>query len=184
MFERETVTLTRDCEVTVVPAGHKVMLSQGAVVTITQTLGGTFSVVTDQGFMARVEARDADALGKPAEPESPSAPAAVPADKAELEQQVWDQLRSVYDPEIPVNIVDLGLVYVCRVEPDDGGYRAEVHMTMTAPGCGMGDVLSEDARARILSLPGVTEADVRIVWEPVWDQGRMSDAARLQLGMD
>jgi len=184
-MERETVTLTRDVEVTVVPAGHRVMLPEGSLVTITQTLGGTFSVISDQGFMARVEARDADALGKEPPPaEEPPAAHDAPADRAALEARVWDQLRTVYDPEIPVNIVDLGLVYVCKVEPENGGYRAEVHMTMTAPGCGMGDVLSEDARAKILALPGIADADVRIVWEPVWDQGRMSDAARLQLGMD
>ncbi|NNF05274.1 MAG: DUF59 domain-containing protein, partial [Candidatus Eisenbacteria bacterium] len=139
MVQHETVTVVRDCDATVVPAGTKVVIPEGTEVTITQTLGGSYSVITDRGFMARVEAVDADALGKEAAPETPkTAPVEQVTDPETMETLVWDQLRSVYDPEIPVNIVDLGLVYKCDVAEADDGYRVEVEMTMTAPGCGMG----------------------------------------------
>lgn len=185
MQTRETVVLTRDCEATVVPAGNKVLVPEGTSVTITQTLGGSFTVITDRGLLARVEARDADALGK----EAPSAAdgaedATGTCTPEEVERRVWEQLRTVYDPEIPVNVVDLGLIYDCRVVAGEEGCRVEVDMTMTAPGCGMGDVLKEDAEVKIRAVPGVRAALVDIVWEPPWDRSRMSEAARLQLGME
>jgi probable FeS assembly SUF system protein SufT len=185
MFTREDVILKRDCEATVVPAGNKVLIPEGAQVTITQTLGGSFSVITDRGFMARIESADADALGKEPPVEKPASAPTAPTDREGVEQAVWDRLRGVYDPEIPVNIVDLGLVYLCKVEPlEGGGFGVQVQMTMTAPGCGMGDVLREDALSRINTVPGVERAEAEVVWEPVWEQSMMSDAARLQLGMD
>jgi len=150
-------------------------------VTITQTLGGNFTILTEIGLMARIDAGDADALGKE-KPASPEAPAggAGPVDDAKL----WDILKSVYDPEIPANIVDLGLVYECRVEPlPGGGSKATVKFTMTAPGCGMGDVLAADIRSRIANLPGVKEVDAEVVFDPPWTPDRMSEAAKLQLGM-
>jgi len=180
----ETLRLLRDCEATAVPEGRKVLIPEGAEVTLTQTLGGSFSVITDRGFMARIENGDADALGK--EPlESAVAVSGPPTDRAGVEAAVWEVLRTVYDPEIPVNVVDLGLVYVCRVTGEDPGpYRVEIEMTMTAPGCGMGEVIREDAFSKVHSLPGVGEAEIEFVWEPLWNQSMMSEAARLQLGMD
>lgn len=181
--DRETTVITRDCDATQIPSGYKVSLPAGSNVTVTQVLGGNFTVMTDYGYLVRIDDKDADALGEKyvaAVKERAAAPAAEgPFD----ENKVWDQLRTVYDPEIPVNIVDLGLVYLCHASPrPDGGHRVEIHMSMTAPGCGMGDVLKEDVRNKVMTVPGVKEADVQVVWEPPWDQSRMSEAARLQLG--
>ena len=145
---------------------------------ITQSLGGQFTVTTDEGALLRIDDKDADALGER------SAPAQAPASEGEFdEQQVWEQLRTVFDPEIPVNLVDLGLIYHCQAVPlPEGGHRVEIKMSMTAPGCGMGDVLKEDVQRKIQGVPGVREVDVEVVWDPPWDASRMSDAARLQLG--
>ena len=147
---------------------------------ITQSLGGQFTVTTDEGALLRIADKDADALGERA------ATAAVPAPAVEGafdEQQVWEQLRTVFDPEIPVNLVDLGLIYQCQAAPTpEGGQRVEIKMSMTAPGCGMGDVLKEDVRRKVQGVPGVREVDVEVVWDPPWDASRMSEAARLQLG--
>lgn len=185
-MSRETVTVTRDVEAVVVPAGDRILIPEGVEVTITQSLGGTFTVITPHGYMARVDGKDADALGK-----DPMPGAAVSAtgpkpgaasDVGEVETQVWDALRQVYDPEIPINIVDLGLIYECKLVSDDGGVKVEIQMTMTAPGCGMGDVLRAEAESRIRDIPGVTGVQAEIVWDPPWDQSRMSEAARLELG--
>jgi probable FeS assembly SUF system protein SufT len=174
------VVLTRDCEATRIPSGSKVVLPGGTRVAITQSLGGHFTVTTDEGALLRIADKDADALGERA------ATAAVPAPPVEGvfdEQQVWEQLRTVFDPEIPVNLVDLGLIYQCQAAPTpEGGQRVEIKMSMTAPGCGMGDVLKEDVRRKVQGVPGVREVDVEVVWDPPWDASRMSDAARLQLG--
>ena len=182
----ETVTLARDVEATAIPAGNKVFVPEGTPVTITQTLGGSFTVTTDYGFLVRIEARDADALGKEVPADAPQASTAgMPSTPADLRLRVEDQLRTVYDPEIPVNIVDLGLIYRLDVVGGDAGpWDVEIDMSMTAPGCGMGDVLKADAENKVRELTGVREARVEIVWDPPWDQSRMSDAARLQLGMD
>ena len=177
----KTVTVTRDVEATMIPAGTPVAIPAGTEVTITQALGGTYTVMAP-GIMARIEGRNADALGL----------AATPApDKARLENAapvdvdaVWEALKSCYDPEIPVNIVDLGLVYDVQVSPEpEGGSRVDVKMTLTAPGCGMGGVIAGDAEQKIRELPGVSDARVEVVWDPVWNQSMMSDAARLQLGL-
>ena len=174
------VVLERDCEATRIPSGSKVVLPAGTRVAITQSLGGQFTVTTDEGALLRIAGKDADALGERA------ATAAVPAPAVEGafdEQQVWEQLRTVFDPEIPVNLVDLGLIYQCQAAPTpEGGQRVEIKMSMTAPGCGMGDVLKEDVRRKVQGVPGVREVDVEVVWDPPWDASRMSDAARLQLG--
>jgi probable FeS assembly SUF system protein SufT len=155
-----------------------VVLPAGIRVTITQTLGGHFTVTTEDGALLRIADKDADALGAQA--------AASPAPMVEgpfEEERVWEQLRTVFDPEIPVNLVDLGLIYRCQAVPlPEGGQRVEIAMSMTAPGCGMGDVLKEDVRRKVQSVPGVREVEVEVVWDPPWDAGRMSDAARLQLG--
>jgi probable FeS assembly SUF system protein SufT len=171
--------LKRDCVATLVPSGSEVVLSRGEGVTMAQALGNSFTVETERG-LARIESRDADALGIEV---ADAAEEPISAGPFSLERVV-DQLRTVFDPEIPVNVVDLGLIYGCDAqELPEGGQRVEIRMSMTAPGCGMGDVLREDARAKILTLPGVAEVDVEIVWDPPWDSSRMSDAARLHFGM-
>ena len=172
------IDLTRDCQATLIPGGQKMTLSQGDSVVVTQALGGSFTVSTMSGYLARIDAIDADALGLDGEP-------AEPEETGPFElQRVIETLKTVFDPEIPVNVVDLGLIYVCEAHPlADGGHRVEIKMSMTAPGCGMGDVLKVDARTKLLALAGVTEVDIEIVWEPPWDSSRMSEAAQLQLGM-
>ena len=178
------IYLTRDCAATRIPVGQKLTLSQGDCVVVTQALGGSFTVRTDMGHLARIDAHDADALGLELGHEGePANEEPVDAGPFEL-QQVIEALKTVFDPEIPVNVVDLGLIYVCEAHPlADGGHRVEIKMSMTAPGCGMGDVLKGDARTKLLALAGVTEVDIEIVWEPPWDASRMSEAAQLQLGM-
>lgn len=173
------IELRRDCAATLIPRGEPVRLARGEQVLLTQALGGSFTVRTAQGQLARIAGGDADALGL--ETTQPSQPAA--SDVFDI-QQVLDALRTVYDPEIPVNVVDLGLIYRCQAQPlQGGGQRVAIAMSMTAPGCGMGEVLREEARAKVLALPGVAEVDIELVWDPPWDQSRMSEAARLQLGL-
>jgi probable FeS assembly SUF system protein SufT len=169
--------LTRDCPATEVPSGALHILAAGTPVYITQSLGGSFTVSTGYGQMMRIDARDADALGLPV-PES-AQPSAEFSEKL-----VWDQLRTVFDPEIPVNIVDLGLVYACNIRPVDEGNIIDINMTMTAPGCGMGDVLKADVHRKLSPLPTVKEVNVQIVFDPPWSTKLMSEASRLQLGLD
>ena len=174
------IYLTRDCEATLIPGGQKMTLSQGDCVVVTQALGGSFTVRTDMGHLTRIDAHDADALDLEGEQANEEPLEAWPFEL----QRVIETLKTVFDPEIPVNVVDLGLIYVCEAHPlADGGHRVEIKMSMTAPGCGMGDVLKGDARTKVLALAGVTEVDIEIVWEPPWDASRMSEAAQLQLGM-
>lgn len=176
----ETVVLTRDVVAVLIPAGTKVELPEGASATITQALGGSFTVHL-QGHLFRVDGKDADALGKQvvAGPD-----VAADAGDEEIEKAVWAQLKTCYDPEIPVDIVELGLVYECRVEKlDDGHRKAVVRMTLTAPGCGMGDVLVNDVKTKVVQVPTVTEADVQLTFDPPWSREMMSEAAQLQVGM-
>jgi probable FeS assembly SUF system protein SufT len=176
----ETITLTRDVVAILIPAGTKVELPEGAQATLTQALGGSYTVQVE-GHLFRIEGKDADAIGmqaaaKPAVPEN--------ASDADIEKAVLEQLRLCYDPEIPINIVELGLVYESRVEHlPDGRRKAVIRMTLTAPGCGMGDILVQDARSKVLEIPSVAEADVQLVFDPPWSQERMSEAARLQAGL-
>ena len=185
MRESEPISLTRDVEVVEIPAGTRSVLPAGSHVLVTQTLGGNYTVMTVDGYLFRIDGRDADSLGKDVRPVDPRLEAKdegsdVPVD----ESLVQDQLRTVYDPEIPVNIVDLGLVYRCEiVKRPEGGHRVEVDMTMTAPGCGMGEYLKQDVEEKLLAVPGVKDVAINIVWEPLWDREMMSEAARLQLGM-
>jgi probable FeS assembly SUF system protein SufT len=181
----QPIELTRDCAATLIPGGERLQLRRGERVVVTQALGGSFTVQIARGRLARIAAADTDALGLDASqgglPQASGQPAASGAFDI---QQVLDRLRTVYDPEIPVNVVDLGLIYQCQAQPlEGGGQRIEIKMSMTAPGCGMGEVLKEDARAKVQTIPGVTEVEVEIVWEPPWDQSRMSEAALLQLGL-
>lgn len=186
MKTSEEVSVTRDVEAVVIPAGNRILLLEGETVTITQAMGGGYTVTTPQGFLARIDGKDADALGKevvvsPGGSEVSGAGTA-PRSRKEMEERVWDALRTIYDPEIPVNIVDLGLIYQCVVEEGERGPRVDIEMTMTAPGCGMGDILRAEAEEKIRGIPGVAEVRVDIVWDPPWDQSRMSEAARLELG--
>jgi probable FeS assembly SUF system protein SufT len=180
MHPGEIINLTRDCAATEIPSGTPHVLPSGAKVRITQSLGGSYTVLTEMGYMVRIDAKDADALGL-----TPAAPAAEPAAPQEFsEKLIWDQLRTVYDPEIPVNVVDLGLIYECKVSPVDDGNRIEIQMTMTAPGCGMADVLKADIQRRLATLPTVKGLQVDVVFDPPWNPTRMTEAARLQLGLD
>jgi len=177
----QTHRLTRDCRATVIPAGDVVTLPEGTEVAITQALGGNITVRTDQGLM-QLSRSDADAISG----YTPLSDAAASSATEEFsEQAVWDALKTCFDPEIPVNIVDLGLIYDMSIEPDPaGGNRVEVKMTLTAPGCGMGPVIAEDARGKIEALPSVNSAKVHIVWDPVWSPQMISDAGRKKLGLE
>ncbi len=179
--ERMPIALKRSCVATVIPQGGKMPLAAGEQVTVMQALGGTFTVRTDCGALVRIDGSDADALGLEA---PPLVDEAIPGNAGVFDiRQVMERLKTVFDPEIPVNIVDLGLIYLCEATPlPDGGHRVDIEMSMTAPGCGMGDVLKEDVRARVQTIPGIALVNVDIVWDPPWDAGRMSEVARLQLG--
>lgn len=182
MHENTEFTLSRDVEAIQIPSGTTTTIPQGTPGVITQALGGTYTIATYQG-LARVAEKDADALGL----EKPAA-AANGAEKSSSgevdEKMVWDQLRQCYDPEIPVNIVDLGLVYDCTLtKRPEGGTKVDVKMTLTAPGCGMGPAIAYDAQSKILTIDGVDEADVQLVWDPPWNQSMISEAGRMKLGM-
>jgi len=178
MHSREPITLTRACEATEIPSGRPDRLEAGTRVTLLQSLGGSYTVMSAAGYMLRIDAQDADALGLTAAPSPETAPAEF------SEKLVWDQLRTVYDPEIPVNIVDLGLIYACEITPAGDAHKIDIKMSMTAPGCGMGDVLKADIERKLMNLPSVQEVHAEVVFEPPWHQGLMSEAARLQLGLD
>jgi probable FeS assembly SUF system protein SufT len=180
MVTREPRTLSRDVEVAAIPYGDRLTLTAGTTIYVTQALGGSYTAMTDHGYLVRVEGTDADAIG-----EQPTKPmTAEDVAGRSVEEVAWDQLKTVFDPEIPVNIVDLGLVYKCAVDPsEDGANKISVQFTLTAPGCGMGDFLREDVRQKLLSIPGVAEAEVEVVLDPPWDHSMMSDGARLQLGL-
>jgi probable FeS assembly SUF system protein SufT len=176
----EPIRFERDCDAVMVPQGDRVTLPAGQVGYITQALGGSFTLYVD-GNLFRIAGSDADALGK--EPPAALELAADAAD-ADVEKLVWQQLRTCFDPEIPINIVELGLVYDCDLERlDDGRRKVNVRMTLTAPGCGMGEILVDDVRTKIEMIPTVAEADVDLVFDPPWNQNMMSEAARLETGM-
>jgi probable FeS assembly SUF system protein SufT len=182
MTHRE-ITLTRDCKVILIPSGEESLLVAGSPVVITQSLGGTYTVATQTG-LARVAEADADALGLEVVVAPAAAPVASGAGGEVKEDDVWAQLKNVYDPEIPVNIVDLGLVYdLILGQSEAGGTTVKVKMTLTAPGCGMGPTIAADARSRILTVPGVESAEVELVWSPAWNQGMISEAGRMKLGL-
>ena len=180
-----SVELTRDCDAVQIPAGSPATLRAGTPVDITQTLGGSYTVHT-MGGLYRISSKDADALGLRPEPiGSNSAPQTESVSPDDLEKLVWDTLKTCYDPEIPVNIVDLGLIYDMHLEQQaSGGYVIGVKMTLTAPGCGMGTVIAGDAQQKLLTLPGVQGADVEIVWDPPWHQSMIAADGRRILGLD
>lgn len=176
--------LPDDCAVTLIPSGMTAILHAGDEIVVTQALGGSVTVQTPTGHLARIEARDLrrlgleDLLGEPEEDKG-----ADPNGEFSMDA-VTEQLRTVFDPEIPINIVDLGLIYRCDVIPEEGGgNRISIDMTMTAPGCGMGDILAEDVKAKLLRLPGIAHVEVIIVFDPPWGMEKMSEAAKIQLGL-
>ncbi|HUR57679.1 MAG TPA: putative Fe-S cluster assembly protein SufT [Opitutaceae bacterium] len=178
----QTHTLERECQATLIPAGDVVTLPQGTEVYIAQTLGGNVTVRTDRGLF-RIAREDAGAIGGYV---ASATPEEVPAaNGAFSEQSVWDALKTCFDPEIPVNIVDLGLIYDLAIEPQaEGKHSVEVKMTLTAPGCGMGPVIAEDARQKIAALPTVESAKVHIVWDPQWTPQMISEEGRKKLGLE
>ncbi len=163
MNMREEIVVSRNVEAIMIPSGERVLVPEGAHATITQSLGGSYTLITDRGLMVRISGKEVEAIGKTPENGAQSEEAAAPATKEELEQLVWDQLKTCYDPEIPVNIVDLGLVYLCELEPNGDGLT--------------------DVKTKIETLPGVKNAEVEVVFDPVWDRSMMSEAAKLQLGL-
>lgn len=178
---REEITVSRDCKAIQIPSGYEVNLRAGLKATIVQSLGGAYTLITEDGMMVRVSGENVTAIGKEAEAVQQTEGEVTPES---LEKMVWDQLKTCYDPEIPVNIVDLGLVYLCDVQPaEGGGFKILIKMTLTAPGCGMGPVLAADVNSKVRSLPGVKDTDVQVVFDPVWDRSMMTEAAKLQLGL-
>jgi probable FeS assembly SUF system protein SufT len=179
MQMHKEVTTTRDVEAREIPSGTKLSIPEGTPLAITQSLGGSYTVITPYGSLARIDGKDGDAIGQEV-----VASAGAAAEGKTTEELAWEELKTCYDPEIPVNIVDLGLVYKCEVTTlPDGGKRVEVRFTLTAPGCGMGDVLKEDIRGKLLALPDVREAEVQVMFDPPWNMSMMSEAAKLQLGL-
>ena len=180
----EPITLRRDCQVVAVPAGHTLMLPQGTEVMITQSLGGSYTLlVPSYGGLFRLSNRDADAIGREPLPPETSAPSGDALSGEALEREVWQALKTCFDPEIPVNIVDLGLIYELQISPLSDGSRIDVKMTLTAQGCGMGTSIAADARNKLLDLPGVVEADVLVVWDPPWTPDKISPQGRVLLGI-
>ncbi len=179
MATSDPIELTRDCEAIAVPSGLRQTLPKGTPVRIVQTRGGAFTVSNTLHAIFRIDGTDADALGL-APPSS-----ITPQPEGPLtDQMIWNALKTVYDPELPVNVVDLGLIYSCAVTSVASGKSIAVRMAMTSPGCGMSNVLKADVETRLLRLPEVTEVQVEVVFDPPWSQARMSESARLQLGMD
>lgn len=183
MYEKdsETVTLRRDCPAVAVPQGVEMKLPQGTIGSLVQALGGSFTVYV-RGKMFRIAGEDADALGKKPPPPMPGLPPG--ASDEDLKRLVWEQMKTCFDPEIPVNVVDLGLIYDCRIEKQgDDSHEVFVEMTLTVPSCGMGDVLARDVKRRVELIPSVTTAHVKLVFDPPWTRERMSDLARLATGL-
>ncbi len=182
MHENTEFTTSREIEAVQIPIGTKITIPEGTPGVITQALGGSFTIATNFG-LTRVDEKDADAIGLEKRETQP-APSSNGAAAEVSEEDVWNQLKQCYDPEIPVNIVDLGLVYDCTMtKSENGATRVDVKMTLTAPGCGMGPMIASDAQSKILTIDGVDEAEVQLVWDPPWNQNMISEAGRMKLGM-
>jgi len=179
--ESELITIGRDCDAILIPSGDPIKLVRGTQVRITQALGGDYTLFVN-GNLVKISGADADAIGKEAVKEKKTTIEHKPGEPVE-EEQVWEQLRTVYDPEIPVNIVELGLVYDLNIKNDDTGSIVHIKMTLTAPGCGMGPAIAMDAETKIRNIRDVKDVQIEIVWEPLWDREMMTDEAKLQLGM-
>ncbi len=179
-FSEELIPLSRDCEATLIPFGNAITLKEGDQVRITQALGGSYTVMA-RGSLFRIEGKDADAIGKEVIEKN--------ADEKDItgnasESAIWDVLKTCYDPEIPVNMVDLGLIYSCELtESKNGGSSVDIKMTLTAPGCGMGPMMVDEVKAKVSGVNGVRDVSVELVWDPPWTQDMISEAARLDLGM-
>lgn len=183
---REPVLVQRTVEATLIPSGERVSLTPGVYVIVQQVMDGNFTVMTERGGLARIEGKDADALGGAyVELARKAAEARAVRQEGPFDAaKVWDELRTVYDPEIPANVVDLGLIYLVAAEPHpEGGHRVNIQMTLTAPACGVGPMIIDDVQKKVQALPGVRQAAVELVFEPPWDQSRMSESARLALGL-
>ena len=184
MSSEKSVTVKRDCSVVMIPSGEITTLPAGSAVWVTQSLGGAYTVMTDRGYMARIDGSDGDAIGMAQVAEVKQNESTTVDNVEAVEKRVWDQLRSCFDPEIPVNIVDLGLIYHCAVTPlSAGDYNVTVRFTLTAQGCGMGQFLKTDIQRKLLSVTGVRQADIEIVWDPPWNQNMISEAAKQELGI-
>jgi len=184
MAERKGVTLNREVEATLIPSGEKVNVEAGTHVMITQSLGGTFTVSTDRGMLLSIKGQDADALGK--KPEDAGGLTASDLASQPVDKLVWKQLRTCFNPEIPHNIVDLGLIYDCKITPFAGSEtdkQVDIKMTLTAPGCGMGDWLAQDVQNKVLQVPTVKRVNVAIVFDPPWDRTKISDALRREMNL-
>jgi probable FeS assembly SUF system protein SufT len=187
-MRKEPTLLVRGCEATQIPSGQKVRLDQDECVIPTQVAEGNVTVMTGLGFLARIEARDAGALGPEYEELATKAAREAEARARRADgpfelAKVWEELRTVYDPEIPADIVELGLVYGVAAEPVEVGHKVLVTMTLTAPACGVGPMMVDEVKGKVSKLPGVSDVSVDLVFEPPWDPSRMSEAARLELGM-
>jgi len=178
----EEIKLSREVTAVQIPSGDSMTLPSGTAVFITQRLGGTYTVATSQG-LARISSQDADALGVDPDEEKKKHEDSVKLKDAPLEEQVWAQLKGVYDPEIPVDIVNLGLVYDCEIQQQGDKKVVQVKMTLTAPGCGMGPVIAADAQAKIMTIDGLDEANVELVWDPAWNQDMITEEGKMKLGM-
>jgi probable FeS assembly SUF system protein SufT len=184
-MENTEKILTRDCEAIRIPSGETFTIAAGSRVQITQALGGSYTIALLEGFggLARVTEANADALGLEVVAKEEAAAPSGPAPKVD-EKVLWDQLKTCYDPEIPVNIVDLGLVYDCVIEQEESQpAKVQVKMTLTAPGCGMGPTIAAEARGKIMAVPGVGDASVDLVWDPPWSQTMISEAGKMKLGL-
>ncbi|BDS08777.1 putative Fe-S cluster assembly protein SufT [Oceaniferula spumae] len=179
-MQTEIIT-NREVNAVQIPSGDPFTLPAGTAVIITQTLGGSYTVATQSG-LARISSDDADALGIDPNEKETSSGESLP-DDASQEDKVWHQLKQVFDPEIPVDIVNLGLVYDCTIAEEDGKTAVNIKMTLTAPGCGMGPVIAADAQARVMTVDGIDEANVDLVWDPAWNQDMISEEGRMKLGM-
>jgi probable FeS assembly SUF system protein SufT len=185
MERDQPIVVRRSCEARMIPSGEKLVLTAGSTVWVTQSLGGSYNVMTDRGYMVRIEGKDGDAIGIPPATAGEPSVSSVAKKREDVEEDVWTQLRSCFDPEIPVNIVELGLIYHCSAKPlAGGGYKVIVRFTLTAQGCGMGEVLKQDIENKLLTIPAVRQTEVQLVWDPPWNQNRISPAAKQQLGIE
>ena len=180
-FSDELITLTRDCDATLIPYGNASTLKKEDQVRITQALGGSYTVMA-KGSLFRIEGKDADALGKEVSKGHNEGEKVI---GTASEGAVWEVLKTCYDPEIPINMVDLGLIYSCELtDTEQGGTNIGIKMTLTAPGCGMGPMMVDEMKAKVLGVTGVNDVKIELVWDPPWTQDMISEAARLELGMD
>ena len=179
----QLITVTRDCDATLIPSGESITLIKGTHVRITQALGGDFTLFVN-GNLVKISGEDADAIGFEAKEKKEIKNNKIDIKKIVDEKYIWEQLKTCYDPEIPVNIVELGLIYDLKLDFfKEKGTAVEIKMTLTAPGCGMGPAIAEDARNKVLQVPGIFDVNIHLVWDPQWNRDMMTEEAKLQLGL-